>query len=126
LKWTGTTSNVVVEGDAERLHQVFDNILGNAIKFTPNGGTVEVSMLLRDSQVVIRIRDNGQGISADLLPRVFDRFRQSDSPGVRKHGGLGLGLAIAKELVILHGGTVSAESRGPGLGSTFTVGLPLA
>lgn len=122
LQWAGATSEAVVNGDAARLRQVFDNILSNAMKFTPDGGAVYVTVLPRDRDVVIQIRDTGRGISSELLPRIFDRFRQSEA-GTPNHGGLGLGLAIVKEIVDLHGGTVEAESQA---GATFTVTLPLA
>ena len=115
---------VEVRGDAERLHQVANNIVGNAIKFTPEDGCVgvRVERTARHSRLVVT--DSGPGISADLLPHIFEPFRQGP---VRERGtGLGLGLAIARQIVELHGGTVEAESKGPGSGATFTVSLPLA
>jgi len=126
LELSGATSEVVVNGDPGRLHQVFGNLLFNALKFTPAGGKVEVTVVPQDADMEIRIRDSGMGISPKILPWIFDRFRQSEAPTVRKHGGLGLGLAIAKEIVALHGGTVRAESQGEGQGATFSVKLPLA
>jgi PAS domain S-box-containing protein len=114
-----------VWGDPERLQQVVWNLLSNAIKFTPSGGRVEVRLEYVDSQVQIAVSDTGKGISADFLPYVFDRFRQADSTSTRVHKGLGLGLAIARHLVELHGGTIQAESQGSGQGATFTVKLPL-
>ncbi len=111
-------------GDTERLQQVVSNILSNAVKFTPTGGHVEVRLERDDSEVRIQVRDSGSGIPADLLPHVFDRFRQGDSTTRRAQGGLGLGLAIVREIVELHGGTVEAQSPGPGKGATFTVRLP--
>jgi PAS domain S-box-containing protein len=125
LQWADGSREVVVKGDAVRLHQVFDNILTNAIKFTPVGGTVNVSLHLSETDVEIRISDTGSGILPDLLPHVFDRYRQSEV-AAHKHGGLGLGLAIVKELVTLHGGKVKAESEGKGRGAAFRVTLPLA
>jgi PAS domain S-box-containing protein len=116
---------VVVSGDSNRLQQVIWNLLSNAIKFTPPGGQVHVDVQHQGSQVELRFTDTGQGISPDFLPFVFDRFRQADSTTTRKHGGLGLGLAIARHLVEIHGGTIDAESRGKGTGSTFSVRLPL-
>jgi CheY-like chemotaxis protein/two-component sensor histidine kinase len=113
-------------GDAARLQQVVWNLLSNAIKFTPAGGRVEVRLERAGANVEIKVSDCGQGISADFLPFIFDRFRQADGTSTRRHGGLGLGLAIVRHLVELHGGTVRAESAGDGLGSTFTVSLPLA
>jgi PAS domain S-box-containing protein len=112
-------------GDPSRLQQVFWNLLSNAVKFTPKGGRVQVRLEQVDTHLEISVSDTGQGISTEFLPFVFDRFRQADSTTTRKHGGLGLGLAIVRHLVELHGGTVRAESNGAGEGSTFTVTLPL-
>jgi PAS domain S-box-containing protein len=114
-----------VPGDPERLQQVFWNLLSNAVKFTPAGGRVEVSLARADGHAEVTVSDTGQGISPDLRPYVFDRFRQGDASTTRRHAGLGLGLSIVRHLVELHGGTVRAESEGEGLGSTFTVELPL-
>jgi PAS domain S-box-containing protein len=114
-----------ISGDPDRLQQVFWNLLSNAIKFTSHGGKVLVRLERTDSNLEITISDTGQGIPRELLPYVFDRFRQSDSSSSRTHGGLGLGLAIVRQLVELHGGTVSAESPGEGEGSTFRVRLPV-
>lgn len=112
-------------GDATRLQQVIWNLLSNAVKFTPEGGRVTVHLEAVGNQVQITVVDTGEGISADFLPYVFDYFRQADSSKTRQFGGLGLGLAIVHQIVELHGGTVCAESRGEGLGATFTVKLPL-
>lgn len=114
-----------ISGDAARLQQVVWNLLSNAIKFTPRGGRVQIRLERINSHLEIVVSDTGQGISQEFLPFVFDRFRQADSTTTRKHGGLGLGLAIVRHLVELHGGTVRAESTGEGQGSTFTVILPL-
>ncbi|HXG65548.1 MAG TPA: ATP-binding protein [Blastocatellia bacterium] len=114
-----------VSGDPDRLQQVVWNLLSNAIKFTPKGGRVEVRLQRRDAEARITVSDTGQGISADFLPYVFDRFRQADASTTRKHGGLGLGLAIVRHLVDMHGGAIHAESAGEGQGATFTVSLPL-
>jgi PAS domain S-box-containing protein len=114
-----------VSADPNRLQQVVWNLLFNAIKFTPRYGRVTVSLQRADSEVELTISDTGQGITAEFLPHVFDRFRQADSSSSRSHGGLGLGLAIVRQVVEMHGGTVKAHSEGPGLGSTFTVSLPL-
>ena len=114
-----------VSGDPNRLQQVFWNLLSNAIKFTPKGGRVQVLLERVNSHVEVTISDTGMGISADFLPYVFDRFRQADATTTRRHGGLGLGLSIVKQLVELHGGTVSAKSGGENQGTTFTVSLPL-
>jgi signal transduction histidine kinase/ActR/RegA family two-component response regulator len=114
-----------VSGDSDRLQQVLWNLLMNAVKFTPKGGRIQVVLARVNSHVEIRVSDSGQGIPADFLPYVFDRFRQAESTPNRRHGGLGLGLAIVKQLVELHGGSVVAESPGENLGSTITVNLPL-
>jgi CheY-like chemotaxis protein/anti-sigma regulatory factor (Ser/Thr protein kinase) len=107
------------------LQQIVWNLVSNAIKFTPKGGTAQVRLERIGSNVEIVVSDTGDGISPEFLPFVFDRFRQADSSSTRKQGGLGLGLAIVRHLVELHGGTVHAESEGPGTGSTFVVKLPL-
>jgi CheY-like chemotaxis protein len=114
-----------VPGDSNRLQQVFWNLLSNAVKFTPAGGKVSVRLRRVNSQVEIEVADTGQGISAEFLPFVFDRFRQADSTSTRQHGGLGLGLAIARHLIEIHGGSIAAWSRGVGEGATFTVRLSL-
>ncbi|HEX4665073.1 MAG TPA: ATP-binding protein [Chthoniobacterales bacterium] len=115
-----------ISGDPARLQQVLWNLLANAIKFTPKGGRVNVVLERVNSHLEIAVSDNGEGISPDFLPYVFDRFRQQDASQTRRHGGLGLGLSIVKNLVELHGGSVRVESAGLGCGSTFTVALPLA
>jgi signal transduction histidine kinase/ActR/RegA family two-component response regulator len=112
-------------GDATRLQQVAWNLLSNAVKFTPQGGRVDVWLRRINSHVEVRVEDSGQGISADFLPHVFERFRQADGTTTRRHGGLGLGLAIARHLVELHGGTIRADSQGEGRGAAFTFSLPL-
>jgi signal transduction histidine kinase/CheY-like chemotaxis protein len=114
-----------VSGDPERLQQVIWNLLSNALKFTPKGGRVQVRLERINSHVEITVSDNGQGISAEFLPHVFDRFRQADSTITRNVGGLGLGLSIVRQLVELHGGTVHVVSPGEGQGTTFTVSLPI-
>jgi PAS domain S-box-containing protein len=126
LKIPASAEAVSVSVDAARLRQVVWNLLTNAVKFTPEGGKVEVRVERADSSVRIKVSDSGEGIDPEFLPYVFDRFRQADASTTRKRGGLGLGLAIVRHLVELHGGTVSAESEGPGRGATFTVTLPLA
>lgn len=115
----------IITGDPDRLQQVFWNLLSNAIKFTPNNGTVEIKLERADPHVQITVRDNGKGITPAFLPYVFERFRQADSSNTRRHSGLGLGLALVKQLVELHGGTVQGESAGEGQGATFTVMLPV-
>ncbi len=114
-----------VTGDADRLQQVLWNLLSNAVKFTPPGGAVDVTVRRIDSHLEASVRDTGIGIDPGFLRCVFERFRQADGSSSRRHGGLGLGLAIARDLVELHGGTIRAESRGEGHGSTFTISLPL-
>jgi PAS domain S-box-containing protein len=114
-----------VAGDPERLQQVFWNLLSNAVKFTPRDGRVQVRLARADSQIEIVVSDTGVGIPAEFLPHVFERFRQADSRFAREYGGLGLGLAIARELVHLHGGTIHVASEGQGQGATLRVTLPL-
>ena len=115
-----------ISGDPARLQQVIWNLINNASKFTPKGGRIEIRVERIHSQVKIVVSDNGQGIEADLLPYLFERFRQGDVSTKRTSGGLGLGLAIVKHLVELHGGTVTASSEGPGSGAEFVVLLPIA
>ncbi|MEH2137266.1 PAS domain S-box protein [Nostoc sp.] len=115
----------VIVGDVNRLQQVVWNLLSNAVKFTPKGGRVDVQLERIESSVQIRVSDTGMGIAGEFLPHVFERFRQADSSITRSHGGLGLGLAIVRHLVELHGGTVSVESPGIGQGATFIVNLPM-
>jgi PAS domain S-box-containing protein len=114
----------MVSGDPDRMQQVIWNLLSNAVKFTPEGGRVEVSLRRAGAQAEIVVTDSGAGIDPDFLPHVFEHFRQADSTSTRKHGGLGLGLAIVRRLVELHGGTVAAESDGEGRGATFRIRLP--
>jgi PAS domain S-box-containing protein len=114
-----------ISGDPDRLQQIIWNLLTNAIKFTPKGGDVQVRLEQNDLRVLIIVNDSGQGIAAELLPHIFERFRQADSSNTRSNGGLGLGLSIVRQLVELHRGTVTAESPGENAGSTFTVMLPL-
>ena len=121
-----TPMSCTLTGDPERLHQILWNLLSNALKFTPRGGRVSVSLTRGDGTVTLTVSDTGQGIRPDFLPHVFERFRQADATVTRAHGGLGLGLAIVRHLVELHGGTVSASSAGEGHGATFTVQLPVA
>jgi signal transduction histidine kinase/ActR/RegA family two-component response regulator len=114
-----------VSGDADRLQQIVWNLLSNAVKFTPRGGRVQIRVERVSSHVEIVVTDTGKGIPPEVLPHVFDRFRQADSSSQRSHGGLGIGLALVKSLVELHGGSVEAASAGPDQGATFTVKLPL-
>ncbi|OAI57834.1 histidine kinase [Planctomyces sp. SCGC AG-212-M04] len=115
-----------VSGDPARLQQVVWNLLTNAIKFTPKAGKVDVLVERVNSHIEITVHDSGEGIEPDVLPHVFERFRQGDSSTTRRYGGLGLGLSIVKQLVELHGGTVRAKSAGRGQGATFAISLPLA
>ncbi|HEX2062310.1 MAG TPA: ATP-binding protein, partial [Thermoanaerobaculia bacterium] len=110
--------------DRGRLHQVFWNLLSNAIKFTPAEGRVEARVELTPDHLIVAVSDTGIGIAPEFLPSVFDRFSQQSAALSRQHGGLGLGLAIVRQLVEMHGGTVTAMSDGPGTGATFTVVLP--
>ncbi len=114
-----------VWGDPDRLQQLVWNLLANAIKFTPSGGWVRVELIAEQTQMVIRVSDNGQGIAPDALRHVFEKFRQADQSTTRKYGGLGLGLAIVRHIAELHGGSVHAQSPGPGQGTTFTARLPI-
>lgn len=123
----GTSScreSLLINGDSDRLQQIVWNLLTNAIKFTPEGGQIEVRSWRTDLCAHVQVTDTGMGISTDFLPYVFDRFRQADSTTTRSHGGLGLGLAIVRHLVELHSGTVHVNSAGEGQGATFTVKLP--
>jgi PAS domain S-box-containing protein len=120
------TGLISIPGDPVRLQQVIWNLLSNAIKFTPRGGRVQIRSERVNSHLEIVVSDTGQGISPDFLPHVFDRFRQADQKASRQHGGMGLGLAIVRHLVELHGGNVSATSDGEGQGATFTVRLPIS
>ncbi|WP_236630609.1 CheR family methyltransferase, partial [Aphanizomenon flos-aquae] len=119
------SSSYTIVGDPIRLQQVIWNLLSNSIKFTPPGGRIDISLNYSDFQAEIQVKDTGKGISSDFLPYVFDRFRQSDGTKTKSNPGLGLGLAIVRHLVELHGGTISATSPGEDQGSTFTVRLPL-
>jgi PAS domain S-box-containing protein len=114
-----------VLGDANRLQQVLWNLLSNAVKFTPKNGRIEVALQRVNSEVQVSVGDSGEGISSEFLPYVFDRFSQGDGKSTRSHSGLGLGLAIVRQLVELHGGTVKAHSDGPGCGATFEMRLPV-
>ena len=114
----------VVSADPQRLQQVFWNLLSNAVKFTETGGRVSMTVVADSKRVTATVTDNGIGIPATILPKVFDRFTQGDSSSTRAHSGLGLGLAIVRHLIELHGGTVQAQSGGPGTGSTFTFSIP--
>jgi PAS domain S-box-containing protein len=115
-----------LRADDARLQQVMWNLLSNSIKFTQRGGKVHVRTSLRDSKAEITVTDNGEGIPQDFLPFIFDRFQQADASYTRVHGGLGLGLAITRHLIEMHGGTIEAESEGQGQGSTFKIKLPIA
>jgi signal transduction histidine kinase/ActR/RegA family two-component response regulator len=115
----------LVRGDPNRLQQVFWNLLTNAVKFTPKDGRIQVALARVNSHLEIEVSDSGEGIVPEFIPHVFDRFRQADASSTRKHGGLGLGLSIVKQLVELHGGTITAKSGGKDMGSTFRVALPL-
>jgi signal transduction histidine kinase len=121
-----TAPHVFVRGDDRRLRQIVWNLVTNAVKFTDDGGSVRITLAVRDAMAHIEVADTGRGIEPAFLPYVWDRFRQADSSTSRQHGGLGLGLAVVRHLVELHGGTVRAASAGVGQGATFIVELPLA
>lgn len=123
---SGSMQSVSVIGDPARLQQIFGNLLSNAAKFTPSGGHITVELTRREDDAVIRVADTGVGIPESFLPYIFDRFSQADASTRRTQGGLGLGLAIVRQLVELHQGTITAASGGEGRGSTFTVTLPVA
>ncbi|HEY0428133.1 MAG TPA: ATP-binding protein, partial [Pyrinomonadaceae bacterium] len=116
---------IFIMGDVSRLQQIFWNLLSNAVKFTPLNGQIEIILREVDDFAEVIFRDTGHGISNDFLPFVFERFRQADGSSKRKHGGLGLGLSIVKNLVEMHGGTITAESAGEGAGAAFTMMMPL-
>jgi signal transduction histidine kinase len=124
LEGPPTVEPLIVHGDANRLSQVVTNLLTNAVKFTPEGGVVQVAVAGAAGEVVVEVRDSGRGIAPELLPHVFDRLRQGDAPSACRQGGLGLGLAIAKHLVEQHGGSLTAASEGIGRGSLFRVTVP--
>jgi len=115
----------LVSGDADRLRQIMWNLLSNAAKFTPSGGEVQVSIMRAGAEYVVTVSDTGIGIAPEFMPYIFDRFRQADGSMTREHGGLGLGLAIARDLVELHGGSILASSGGKGKGAVFTMSLPV-
>ena len=120
-----TEGPAVVTGDAARLQQIVWNLVANAMKFTPAGGRIEVSVTTSSRDAIIEVADTGEGIDPEFLPHVFDRFRQESETVTRQHSGLGIGLALARTLTEMHGGTIGAESSGKGAGATFTVRLPL-
>ena len=126
LQFSGDAQAGPISGDPERLQQIVWNLLSNAIKFTPADGQVVLALGKHGSNLEIIVSDNGAGIPEAFLPRIFDTFTQADPSSTRKHGGLGLGLAIVRKLVELHGGSVGVASEGPGRGAVFTVSLPLA
>lgn len=126
LELAPEANDVIVRGDRSRLNQTFCNVLHNAIKFSPAGGQIRVTCEVGDSEATVRIEDQGEGIPAEFLPHVFERFRQADGSRTRAYGGLGLGLALVKSFVAAHGGTIAASSDGEGKGSVFVITLPRA
>ena len=126
LDYTAENSDLAVFADSERIQQIVNNLLSNAVKFTEEGGEIELKLRRAGEEAVISVRDSGQGIAPEFLPRVFERYKQANNSTTNRKGGLGLGLAIVKHLTELHGGTITADSDGEGKGSTFTVRLPLA
>jgi signal transduction histidine kinase len=125
LDFEPANESLVVKGDSERLQQVINNILSNAVKFTPEGGHIGVKFARNGPHAWIQVTDDGEGIRPEFLPRIFERYKQAHNSTTNRKGGLGLGLAIVKNLVELHRGTIRAESDGEGKGSTFIVELPL-
>ena len=125
LTTAGLDHGLPILGDPDRLQQVVWNLLSNAVKFTPAGGSVSVAVTRSGGTDTLIVSDTGIGIAPDFIPSVFDTFRQADASSTRQHGGLGLGLSIARRLVELHGGTIEAASPGAGRGATFTVRLPV-
>ena len=125
LDVTANLRPVEISCDAARIQQVMWNLLGNAVKFTPHGGRIEFNVTCEFDCAVIQVKDSGEGIPADFLPHVFERFRQLDMTSTRRHEGMGLGLSIVKHVVDLHGGSIVAESRGEGHGACFTVTIPV-
>ena len=126
LGYTAEQADLPVFADSERIQQIVNNLLSNAVKFTEEGGEIEVRLGRTGDDAVISVRDSGQGIAPEFLPKVFERYRQANNSTTNRKGGLGLGLAIVKHLTELHGGAITAESGGVGKGSTFTVRLPLS
>jgi len=124
--FSAESSRVVVNADPDRLQQAIWNVMSNAVKFTPAGGRIDVCVRKKNLIVEVIVTDTGQGISAEFMPYLFDRFRQADASPSRRHGGLGLGLALARQIMELHGGTISARSEGPNQGAEFCVRLPEA
>lgn len=124
LRFRPVDSTIPVSGDSGRLQQLVSNLVSNAIKFTPDRGSIEVSLLKHAERVQLMVRDNGIGIAPEFLPHVFDRFTQADTSAARRAGGLGIGLALVRHIALLHGGQVRADSPGVGRGATFTVELP--
>jgi PAS domain S-box-containing protein len=126
ISFDSSPGDLFINGDASRLQQVLWNLLSNAVKFTPPAGKIHVNLQQKDASVQFNVTDSGEGIRPEFLPYIFDRFRQADASITRRHGGLGLGLSIVKQLVELHGGSIQASSPGTGQGSTFSVTIPLA
>ena len=125
ISWHKPSAMVSMTGEPRRLQQIVWNLLSNAVKFTPAGGQITISVTQEQGGATIEVRDNGIGIEPAFMPQLFDRFTQGDSTSTREHHGVGLGLAIARQLVELHGGTIGARSDGPGTGATFSVTLPM-
>jgi CheY-like chemotaxis protein len=125
LDWRRGDAPLIVRGDPARLQQIVGNLLGNSVRFTPKGGHIAVSLKSVQGSAEVTVKDTGIGIHRDFLPHVFDRFRQADGSTTRSYGGLGLGLAIARQLTERHGASITAHSDGEGLGASFTVRLPV-
>jgi PAS domain S-box-containing protein len=125
LEFLAPAVPIAIAADGQRLHQVFTNLLGNAIKYTPDGGRIWVKATIEEDEAVARVQDDGLGIAPDMLPRIFDLFTQAEVSRTRAEGGLGIGLSVVRDLVRLHEGSVQVRSDGLGMGSEFTVRLPL-
>ena len=126
LNYDADRTDIAVFADPERIQQIVNNLMSNAVKFTEEGGEISVTLEKTGDEARLAVRDNGQGIAQEFLPRVFERYKQANNSTTNRKGGLGLGLAIVKHLTELHGGSITAESDGVGKGSTFTVRLPLS
>ena len=125
LRLIAPATPVVISGDIDRMQQAISNLLSNAVKFTPSGGSIDVTIRREGTQARVDVRDTGMGVPAAFLPTIFEPFAQADRTTAREYGGLGLGLSIVKQIVVLHGGTIAAASDGPGRGTTISIGLPI-
>ena len=125
MQLTAQAGSFWMRGDSDRLQQAIGNLLANAVKFTPTGGSIRLELTKTGAALTLSVADSGKGIAPKFLPHVFDRFRQEDDAATRRHSGLGLGLALVRHIVTAHGGSVSAHSEGEGPGATFTISIPI-